>query len=615
MRRFLTTLMILLVVLVAGLSALVVMVDPNDFRSYMVRQVEQRSGYQLQLHGPLRWHVWPQLSILSGRMSLTAPGASQPVVSADNMRLDVDLVPLISHRLKVSQVMLKGAVIQLTPQSEERRPADAPVAPGPARAPGDESHGWSFDIGRLDVADSLLVFQHGDGEQVTVRGINLQMEQDEQHRGQLSFSGRINRDQRDLTLSLDADLDASDYPQNLLADFTRFEYQYQGADLPQQGISGQGSFKARWQEPEKRLSMKDFSITANDSQLRGALSVVLSEQPEWKVSLASDNLNLDALMVPVSADGTTPGADQQGQSRVRPRPVISSNGDEPQYSLLRSFSGEIDLRLANLRWRGLNFSDVASHMANDGGALTISRLQGRLGNGTLSLPGSVDARTGVAQVSFQPQLKNVEIAPLLTAFDYPLAVSGLLSMSGDFSGSQLDAAAFRRDWQGKASIDMQNARLQGMNFQQLVQQAVTRENNDVSAKSEYETATVMKQFHSSATLDNGILTLEHMSGSSPVLALDGGGTLDLDKQLCDALFNIRVTDGWGGNSELVNTLKQTPIPLRIYGPWHQLNYNLQVDKGLRNHMRDEAKQRLKEWAERNKESRKGQDLQKLLKDM
>lgn len=64
MRRVLTTLMILLVVLVAGLSALVLLVNPNDFRAYMVRQVEARSEYELKLDGPLRWHVWPQLSIL-----------------------------------------------------------------------------------------------------------------------------------------------------------------------------------------------------------------------------------------------------------------------------------------------------------------------------------------------------------------------------------------------------------------------------------------------------------------------------------------------------------------------------------------------------------------------
>lgn len=39
MRRFLTTLMILLVVLVAGFSALVLLVNPNDFRAYMARVV------------------------------------------------------------------------------------------------------------------------------------------------------------------------------------------------------------------------------------------------------------------------------------------------------------------------------------------------------------------------------------------------------------------------------------------------------------------------------------------------------------------------------------------------------------------------------------------------
>ena len=108
MRRILTTLMILLVVLVAGLSSLVLLVNPNDFRSYMIKQVAERSGYQLELDGSLRWHVWPRLSILSGRMTLTAPGASAPLVRADNMRLDVALLPLLSHQLQVEHAGNRG---------------------------------------------------------------------------------------------------------------------------------------------------------------------------------------------------------------------------------------------------------------------------------------------------------------------------------------------------------------------------------------------------------------------------------------------------------------------------------------------------------------------------
>ncbi len=139
MRRILTTLMILLAVIVAGLTSLVLLVNPNDFRAYMVHEVAERSGYQLELDGPLRWHVWPQLSILSGRMTLTARGAEEPVIRADNMRLDVALLPLLSHQLQVKQVMLKGAVIQLTPKTEAVRDSAAPVVPHdntPAAGPG-----------------------------------------------------------------------------------------------------------------------------------------------------------------------------------------------------------------------------------------------------------------------------------------------------------------------------------------------------------------------------------------------------------------------------------------------------------------------------------------------
>ncbi|VTM55802.1 AsmA protein [Klebsiella pneumoniae] len=52
MRRILTTLMILLAVIVAGLTSLVLLVNPNDFRAYMVHEVAERSGYQLDLDGP-----------------------------------------------------------------------------------------------------------------------------------------------------------------------------------------------------------------------------------------------------------------------------------------------------------------------------------------------------------------------------------------------------------------------------------------------------------------------------------------------------------------------------------------------------------------------------------
>jgi len=612
MRRILTTLMILLAVVVAGLTALVLLVNPNDFRAYMVKEVADRSGYQLELDGPLRWHVWPQLSILSGRMTLTAPGAAEPVIRADNMRLDVALMPLISHQLQVKQVMLKGAVIQLTSKTEAVRSQNAPVVPHDNTLPQvSEDRGWSYDVRQLQIADSVLFFQHEDGEQVTVRDIHLQMEQDEHHHATLDFSGRINRDQRDLALSLSAQVQGGDYPHSLKAEISQLNWQLRGAELPAAGISGQGSLQASWFEDAKKLSFDKLNLSANGSAITGNASVVLGEQPDWTLNLQASTLNLDSLLTHASP-ATDNGANQQGQSQTRQlRPVIANSDIQQDYNALRAFNARMTLTADQLQWRGMNFTQVKSDISNQQGLLTINQLQGNLDGGNLSLPGSLDARSDTPQASFQPKLDNIEISSILKAFNYSLNLTGKLTLSGDFSGEKIDADDFRRNWQGQAQIQMTDTRTEGLNFQQLVQQAVERSTN-VQAQENYDNATRLDSVSSELELDNGLVTLRRMQGQSELMALTGQGELNLLKEDCDMRFNVRVLGGWKGESKLIDRLKQTAIPLRIYGNWQTLSYSLQVDQILRKQLQDEARKRLNDWADRNKNSQDGKDVKKLL---
>ncbi|HGF5711912.1 TPA: outer membrane assembly protein AsmA [Klebsiella pneumoniae] len=612
MRRILTTLMILLAVVVAGLTALVLLVNPNDFRAYMVHKVADRSGYQLKLDGPLRWHVWPQLSILSGRMTLTAPGAAEPVVRADNMRLDVALLPLISHQLQVKQVMLKGAVIQLTPKTEAVRDLNAPVVPHDNTLPQvSEDSGWSYDVRQLKVVDSVLFFQHESGEQVTVRDIRLQMDQDQNHHATLDFSGRVNRDRRDLALSFSAEVQGGDYPHSLQAEISQLNWQLRGAELPANGISGQGSLQASWLEDQKKIGFDKLNLTANGSAISGSASVVLGEQADWKLNLHASTLNLDSLLTHTEAAGDS-AASQQGQSQPRQmRPVIANSDIQQDYDSLRGFSAHMALTADRLQWRGMNFTQVKSDITNQQGLLTINQLQGELDGGLISLPGTLDARKDTAEASFQPKLDNVEIATILNAFNYSLNLTGKLSLAGDFSGQRIDADDFRRSWQGQAHLQMSDTRTEGLNFQQLVQQAVARSTN-VQTQENYDNATRLDSMSSDLLLDSGEVTLKSMQGQSELMALTGQGGLNLLKEDCDMRFNVRVLGGWKGEGKLIERLKQTAIPLRIYGKWQSLSYSLQVDQILRKQLQDEAKQRLNDWVERNKSSQDGKDVKKLL---
>jgi AsmA protein len=610
MRRLLTTLAILLLVLVAGMTALVLLVNPNDFRHYMVRQVEQKSGYQLALNGDLRWHVWPQLSIIAGPMTLTAPGAPAPVVSADNMRLDVKLWPLLSHQLAVKQVMLKNGVIRLTPDSEARPQADAPVAPGGQPEPAEPVH-WKYDIDELKVADSLLVWQRGDENPINVRDINLSLSQQDHRQATISLSSRINRDQRDLTFSLSGQADMSRFPQAVTGKIDQLNYQLEGVDLPAGGIKGQGTLQAAYQQSPASLTLSQLVLSANDSQVRGELSAQLGEVPDFRVNLQADRLNLDGLTGWKPASGE---ARQQGQTTTF-APVISRDvlAHQNELAVLTGFTARLALKAAGLTYRGLQVAQFDVQADNQRGKVGLAALSGKLGQGDFSLPGSLDATGSRLRLSLAPVLHQVELGPVLRAYGLPEALTGRFSLTGTVSGEGLTTEDVNQHWQGQADMSMQGARLHGLNVQQLIQQAVARNNGGVKGQERYERYTEVDQLQSHGDLKNGVLTLSNLQATSPLLALTGGGTLSLTSEQCDVTLAARVTGGWhGDNSSLIDTLSRTSVPLRIYGPWQQLNYQLQVDQVLRKQLQQEARRALKNWAEKNSGSQESKPLNKLL---
>lgn len=607
MRRLLTTLAILLVVVVAGMSALVLLVNPNDFRGYMVKKVEQKSGYQLTLEGDLRWHIWPQLSILAGRMTLTAPGAKAPVVSAENMRLDVKLLPLLSHQLFVKQVMLKNAVIRLTPDSEEHSQVDAPIAPaGSGTDAADVA--WKFDIDNLRVVDSLLIWQRAYNEQINVRDINLTLQQTQKRQAQLELSSRVNRDQRDLTFSMAADVDLQQFPRQIGAKVTQFNYQLAGADILNGGIQGEGNAQVVYQQTPAKIAVSQLNVSANNSQLTGDISATLGAVPGYVVNLNSANLDLDAL------SGWQSSTTTAEQPAVTSAPVIASQVDDRQQNLeaLRDFTAQLNLQAAQVTYRGMNVTQLAVTADNQRGLLTLHKLAGQLAGGDFSLPGTLDARGNKPVISVQPVLNQVELGTVLKAFDMPQMLTGKFSMKGDLTGDRLSSQAFERRWRGTAQLAMQDAQLHGLNIQQLIQQAVARNDNSVRGQDSYQRYTEVKSVSAQASLSQGTVKLSGLTADSPLLALTGAGSIDMPGKQCDMALNVRVTGGWQGRGELIEQLQKTPIPLRVYGPWQQLNYQLQVDQVLRKTLQDRAKDALNKWAEKNKDSREGQDLKKLL---
>lgn len=592
MRRVITTLAILLVVVVAGMTALVLLVNPNDFRTYMVKQVEQRSGYQLQVSGDLRWHVWPQLSILAGRMSLTAPGATQPMVTADNMRLDVNLLPLLSHQLSVSQVMLKNAIIRVTPESAMQKPAGAPVGPGDAEPDSGTNNGWSFNIGKLRLADSLLIWQQPGGDEYNFRDLNLNLDQDASKQASIELATRVSRNQRNVSVNLKGQMNVAQYPHRLVGQLDEVNYTLDGANLPTQGIKGTLRGQGEWNGDHQRFSLQKLQLTANDSTLDGSAEGRLALPQQLNLALHATSLNLDNLMA--SAPATDSNAPQQAnviRTPVIAEPRMRDNSDSP----LNQMDLTLNLAADSSVWRGLTLTNLQIDASNQQGLMTLSKLQGKFGDGHFSVPGAVDIRKPVTQVAFQPELDNIAIAPLLKALELPETLQGTVSLKGDLSGAGLSIEEAKRYWQGSADLEAANLQLSQLNLQQMVRRAVARVSNRVTNDQPDEQG--IQQLSGRVSLKQGIITLPDLQGGNSRMAVQTKGNVDMVKQQLDITINMMLR-GWQGDDKLANLLNQQTIPLRMYGGWDNLQYSLPVDDVVRQQLQSEAKSRLNQWLDR-----------------
>jgi AsmA protein len=148
---------------VLALLAVVLFVDPNDYRDDIERVVESKTGRQLTLSGDLHLSIFPWLALKAGPASLgEAPGfGDEPFVSIQEARVGVRLLPLISGKVEVGDVRLAGARIRLITDEQGRNNwADLGEKEPTQAAPADEQPMEVPTIAGLEIEDAAVTIEN-----------------------------------------------------------------------------------------------------------------------------------------------------------------------------------------------------------------------------------------------------------------------------------------------------------------------------------------------------------------------------------------------------------------------------------------------------------------------
>jgi len=111
----LATIATMAVLLTAAVCILPFIIDPNDFKPDIAAAVKDKTGRNLVLDGELKLSLFPWIGISTGKLALSnAPGfEDRPFATLEESDIKVLLLPLLSKKIEVSRMVLKGLALNL----------------------------------------------------------------------------------------------------------------------------------------------------------------------------------------------------------------------------------------------------------------------------------------------------------------------------------------------------------------------------------------------------------------------------------------------------------------------------------------------------------------------
>ena len=592
-KKILVTLLILILLTAIGIVSLIVFVDPNNYRGFISDTVKDKTGYELTIDGNLRWHIWPQISILTDSVKLSDIDAKKPILTADNMRLDVELFPLFSKKLEVKNVFIKSAIINITDDSKgqvykhkaEQQPSTDESQTTQTKQQKDSSK-WAFTLNKLEVSDSTIVLQNKD-DFINFRNINLAIIQKADKKITIDVKGNIDRNQQNFSYVADADVDLTLFPEKAIIDLKKFDYTYKGIALPTKELKGNLKGVINYQHNSKQLTSKDLSFSVNENYFSGALNANFDKKPYIDLTVTSNELNLTPFL---EKDKKT-----NENITIQQTPPVVSNVTkvDNELNFLNSFNAKAKLDIKKLNINKIILNDIDVALTNNDGVATFQNISFDFAKGHIAATGMANGKQKYTQIKLIPKVTNIDLNTFFNQMETPNDLEGLFNASGDIEVNTLSGNKLLESLKGNLSINVTNAKLNKININSIIENAATKYTKDISSTENMKNYTEFSKISTDAYLNKGNLELTTLNALSPTLeVIDGSGRVGMTQKDLDINMNIKILGGWNGKSNTIAKLQKLVIPLRIYGQFSKLHYQLDIGQVIKDLFNDKLQESL-----------------------
>lgn len=583
-KRLVLLVVVLLLAAVIGLTAFVLTFNPNNYKARIEQIVKEKTGRTLTIGGQMHMAIFPRLGLRLSRVSLSNPPGfndQSPFASIDKLELDVELLPLFSHKLIVDHVLLDGLDLNLIRHADGKAnwqglagkasgaaPAVAVKPAKPTAASLAAGAPFALAVAGVDLRGARVVYNDQLARRrIVVAPLNMSVGHLAQGRSaplKLDFHVEDSKPALGLDGHLTAQLSANLATARYQLDHMSLKLSAKGNAVPQGAVEVlfQSSLDVDLAKGGDVL-LKPFKVTLNDSHLTGNIEVRELDHPHIAFTLALDQINTDKYFPPAAskakAGGSSAGGSAASSWSNKPLPVPLAE--------LRRLNVDGSLSIGHLTLRKINLSQIQLALHADKGLIQATHMGANLYGGVLNGDATVDARRVVPQMAMKAGFDGVQMGNLLKDYAGDSYLTGKTQMQMDLHTRGDSERALVNALGGKLSLAMHNGSVQHSRLADQVQSVLNKLNElrKGTPAGQAGTETRFASLTATGQINNGVLDNHDLLLNAIQFAANGSGTVNLPKR--EINYTLKFTQANG---------KGTPIPLLIRGPLHHPGYEIDL---------------------------------------
>jgi AsmA protein len=583
MKKLLLGLVALLILLVAGLSALV-LVGPSliDLRPRVEAAVKSATGHDFRIAGKLDISLVPALSVTVSDAHLANAKGGGDFAAIGTASLRMSWWPLLHGRIVIDSLVLDQPAVALAVDKTgapnwlfqpEGAAKPAPATPPPAG----KSAGHDIQLRALRVEQGRFTYADAvTGQTITAKDIGL-------------TGGTIGKTDWRLAMTLNGEKVqgefAIDSPARLLAGLpaaidmslkTRHltaSYKGNAQSEPQPALNGvfdldvpsvgalfawldnklaydPGSLTMHLETTSDggKLTLRNAAVTGKAIKLTAQAEIDATKTPpsfEAKIDIPQADIDAYLPPAPAARPGGAPAA-----PATAPAPAPAGWSTAPyDFSVLGGANGHLAITIGTLRYRGQDITDGTFDITLDKRVLRLTKGRLRVSGGEIAAAARFQGRT---------EIKDLTLRPLLAAYAGTDKLAGTLAATAQLAATGANQAQMVASLSGAGTLAIARGAVYGIDLQKSLREiGKLRLATGPGERTEFTSLT------GSYTIKDGVLTNTDLRMASPLANLTGAGIVSLPPQSLDYTLQARLAPGSG----VTSALSAVAIPLRISGPW------------------------------------------------